>query len=67
MAFWRTLPWDHAPGALLVREAGGVARRFDGSPYQPADEGNGLLSAVNEEAWRAVEDALQLWCLTWRL
>ena len=43
VAFWRTLPWDHAPGALLVREAGGVVRRFDGEPYRPADEGNGLL------------------------
>jgi fructose-1,6-bisphosphatase/inositol monophosphatase family enzyme len=60
VAFWRTLPWDHAPGALLVREAGGVVRRFDGTPYRPEDEGTGLLSAVNEEAWHAVEDALRL-------
>ena len=25
--FWRTLPWDHTPGVLLVEEAGGIARR----------------------------------------
>ncbi len=25
--FRRTLPWDHAPGALILQESGGVARR----------------------------------------
>ena len=56
--FWRTLPWDHAPGTLLVREAGGVARRFDGADYDPADEGRGLLVAANEQIWDEVRDAL---------
>jgi len=56
--FWRTLPWDHAPGALLIRAAGGVARRFDGSEYHPADEGHGLLVAVNEQVWTEVREAL---------
>ncbi len=27
-------PWDTAAGALLVREAGGVVTRFDGSPFR---------------------------------
>jgi myo-inositol-1(or 4)-monophosphatase len=27
-------PWDTAAGALLVREAGGIVTRFDGSPYR---------------------------------
>jgi fructose-1,6-bisphosphatase/inositol monophosphatase family enzyme len=56
--FWRTLPWDHAPGALLVREAGGVARRFDGTDYHPADDASGLLVAASDEIWWAVHDAL---------
>lgn len=56
--FWRTLPWDHAPGALLVRAAGGVARRFDGVDYHPADEGRGLLVAANEQIWDEVHEAL---------
>ncbi|MGN9776166.1 inositol monophosphatase family protein [Micromonospora sp. H33] len=56
--FWRTLPWDHAPGTLLVRAAGGVARRFDGTEYHPADEGHGLLVAANERVWFEVRDAL---------
>ncbi|MFC8847782.1 MULTISPECIES: inositol monophosphatase family protein [unclassified Micromonospora] len=58
--FWRTLPWDHAPGALLVREAGGVARRFDGSDYHPADDAPGLLVAVNERVWAEAREALIL-------
>lgn len=56
--FWRTLPWDHAPGVLLVREAGGVARRFDGTDYQPADEGKGLLVAADERVWTEARDIL---------
>ncbi|PWR09736.1 inositol monophosphatase [Micromonospora acroterricola] len=56
--FWRTLPWDHAAGALLVRAAGGVARRFDGVDYHPVDESRGLLVAANEQVWAEVHDAL---------
>ncbi|MGC5019765.1 inositol monophosphatase family protein [Micromonospora sp. DT47] len=56
--FWRTLPWDHAPGVLLVREAGGVARRFDGTEYHPADEGMGLLVAADERTWAEAREAL---------
>ena len=49
--FWRTLPWDHAPGALLVEEAGGVAARPDGSPYRPGPGGLGLLVAADRPTW----------------
>ncbi|SCE76824.1 fructose-1,6-bisphosphatase [Micromonospora viridifaciens] len=56
--FWRTLPWDHAPGTLLVREAGGVARRFDGTEYHPADDRHGLLVASSPEIWDEVRAAL---------
>lgn len=56
--FWRTLPWDHVPGALLVQEAGGVVRRLDGSPYDPADGRVGLLVAANEHIWTEVHTAL---------
>lgn len=49
--FWRTLPWDHAPGALLVEEAGGVAARPDGSPYRPGPGGVGLLVAADRPTW----------------
>ena len=43
--FWRTLPWDHAPGLLLLHEAGGSVTRLDGAPYHPADDRKGLLVA----------------------
>lgn len=45
--FWRSLPWDHVPGALLVREAGGVSRRLDGRDYRAADRSKGLIIACN--------------------
>ena len=56
--FWRTLPWDHAPGTLLVTEAGGVARRPDGQPYRPASDAAGLLNAAGDSCWSAVRPAL---------
>ncbi|MFK3981357.1 inositol monophosphatase family protein [Micromonospora sp. NPDC050397] len=56
--FWRTLPWDHAPGVLLLTEAGGVARRLDGTPYHPADDRDGLLVAIDEHTWHRVRDTL---------
>ena len=56
--FGRTLPWDHAPGALLVEEAGGVAWRHDGTPYRPDQTTSGLLVAAGEPAWAAVRAEL---------
>lgn len=45
--FWRTIVWDHAPGVLILTEAGGVARRLDNTPYRPAEPGTGLVLARN--------------------
>jgi fructose-1,6-bisphosphatase/inositol monophosphatase family enzyme len=56
--FWRTLPWDHVPGTLLVREAGGVVRRLDGSSYDLTADGYGLLAASNEATWQRVYTTL---------
>lgn len=56
--FWRTLPWDHAPGALFLQEAGGVARRVDGESYLPADGKTGLLVARNADICERVLDTL---------
>ncbi len=35
--YYRLLPWDHAPAALIVCEAGGVSVHPDGRPYGPLD------------------------------
>ncbi|MBN9090551.1 MAG: inositol monophosphatase [Reyranella sp.] len=46
----RTKPWDHAAGALMMREAGGAAIRFNGEPFRP--EGpidGGIISAASPE------------------
>ena len=56
--FWRTLPWDHAPGVLLVSETGGAAIRLDGIAYRPGAPGNGLLVTASEAAWPAVNGSL---------
>lgn len=47
-------PWDHLPGALLVREAGGCVYSWDRSPYGLVNTGPGLLIAANEPAWANV-------------
>jgi fructose-1,6-bisphosphatase/inositol monophosphatase family enzyme len=51
--FNRVLPWDHAPGALFVQEAGGVVARLDGSPYRVAEDRKGLLAAASRPIWDA--------------
>jgi len=57
--YWRTLPWDHIPGALFVSEAGGVVARLDGTTYTAATHARpGLLVARNLEMWTQVRDAL---------
>jgi len=56
--FQRTLPWDHAAGALFLTEAGGVVTRWDGSPYRFFDRRNGIVAASDPVAWRAAKDFL---------
>lgn len=58
LLYYRTLAWDHAPGTLLVSEAGGHCKRLDGALYDPADNARGLMSAASAEAWQTGYDAL---------
>jgi fructose-1,6-bisphosphatase/inositol monophosphatase family enzyme len=58
LLFNRLLPWDHAPGWLLHREAGGYSARFDGSPYAPAVTEGGLLCAPDRASWEVLRAAL---------
>ena len=55
--FGRLYPWDHAPGWLLHREAGGYSRRFDGSAYDVTDIGGGLICAPDEASWHGLHAA----------
>lgn len=54
----RLMPWDHLPGWLLHREAGGHSARFDGSEYRPEHTGGGLIAAPDKASWKAAREAL---------
>jgi fructose-1,6-bisphosphatase/inositol monophosphatase family enzyme len=51
----RTNPWDHAPGALLVTEAGGYVGHPDGSVYSPTSLRPGLIAAADHATYVAVQ------------
>jgi fructose-1,6-bisphosphatase/inositol monophosphatase family enzyme len=54
----KLMPWDHAAGWLLHREAGGYSAHFDGSAYRPTDLAEGLICAPDEASWTLARDAL---------
>jgi fructose-1,6-bisphosphatase/inositol monophosphatase family enzyme len=56
--YHRLMPWDHAPGYLLHREAGGYGRRLDRSPYTPLLHDGGLLLTPDEGSWNALHEVL---------
>jgi len=49
--FERTLPWDHAAGALWLNEAGGKCARADGGPYRVDDGRKGMIGAASPALW----------------
>ena len=58
--FTRTLPWDHAAGALAVTEAGGHAAFLDNSGVYDARRHVGpLLHAASPDAWDAAAATLR--------
>lgn len=58
LLYWRTWPWDHVPGAVLLREVGGVSRRLDGADYRPDAGREGLLAAADDATYRQVRGLL---------
>jgi len=58
LLFNRLMPWDHAPGWLLHREAGGFSAQFDGTPYRPTVTKGGLICTPDEASWRELRTAL---------
>lgn len=54
-----TKPWDHAPGALLLAEAGGFLGTFDGRPYDAqAELPSGLVAAADRATYDLVQGLL---------
>jgi fructose-1,6-bisphosphatase/inositol monophosphatase family enzyme len=58
LAYGKLMPWDHAPGSLLHREAGGYSGLINGNPYQPAVHATGLLCAPDRDSWLEIRAAL---------
>jgi fructose-1,6-bisphosphatase/inositol monophosphatase family enzyme len=59
LVYNKLMPWDHAPGWLIHREAGGHSARFDGSEYLAGHHtGGGLLCAPDRAAWEEARAAL---------
>ena len=56
--FNRLYPWDHAPGWLLHREAGGYSALLNGQPYDPTRTDGGLICAPDQASWQALRDVL---------
>jgi len=57
--FTRLMPWDHVPGTLLHREAGGTALCFDGTPYKAGRYREmGLLMAPDRQSWDTLHATL---------
>jgi fructose-1,6-bisphosphatase/inositol monophosphatase family enzyme len=57
--FWRTKPWDHSMGALILREAGGRISYLDGEDYLLGDGSRkGIVAVGDPRRWTEVRDAL---------
>jgi fructose-1,6-bisphosphatase/inositol monophosphatase family enzyme len=54
----RMRPWDHLPGALAVREAGGMVVKWDGTPYMPGDEFGVITVSSNQTLTNYIHDNL---------
>ncbi len=54
----RTHVWDHAPGALMLEEAGAKIARHDGLPYRIDVPGKGAIAASSPELWDLAKTVL---------
>ncbi len=54
--FWGNKAWDHAPGSLLLTEAGGYVGTFDGATYRPGSPpARGLVAAADRPTYDLVQ------------
>lgn len=59
LVYNKLMPWDHAPGWLIHREAGGFSARFDGSEYLAGHHvTGGLICAPDRASWEEAHAAL---------
>ncbi|MCA1783214.1 MAG: inositol monophosphatase [Dermatophilaceae bacterium] len=58
LLYKHSYPWDHAPGALLVAEAGGRVGQFDGADYDPRSTRPGIVVASDPATFDTVTGLL---------
>ncbi len=56
--FSRSMPWDHAAGWLIHREAGGHGAFLDGGSYSPVRSDHPLLLAPDRASWDSLRALL---------
>ncbi|XXX80245.1 inositol monophosphatase family protein [Sorangium sp. So ce134] len=56
--YYRLLPWDHAPGSLILREAGGVAEHLDGTSYAVTSKSQATIVARSRDIADRVRSVL---------
>ncbi len=62
LLYGHTNPWDHLPGTLMLREAGGAAAHRDGTPYDARSTSPGLVVAADAQTLdRALSASADLW------
>ena len=60
VTYHRMMPWDHAPGSLILHEAGGVLRSLDEErDYRPATLAAPHLAARDEASWVHFAEAIR--------
>jgi fructose-1,6-bisphosphatase/inositol monophosphatase family enzyme len=57
LIYGQLTPWDHAPGLLIHREAGGYSAQLDGLPHEPATRRLGVIAAPDRASWEALREA----------
>jgi fructose-1,6-bisphosphatase/inositol monophosphatase family enzyme len=58
VVYHRLLPWDHAPGALVLTEAGGRVEHLDGSTYDVRSCDQVTILGANAQVCAAVRERL---------
>jgi fructose-1,6-bisphosphatase/inositol monophosphatase family enzyme len=56
--YYRLLPWDHAPGALAITEAGGAVIHLSGDSYVPLSPTQVTIAAATPELAYVIRDSL---------
>ena len=51
--------WDHAPGVLLLNEAGGYVARVDDAPYRATERTRALLCAASPGLWSTLYNLMR--------